>query len=282
MKKTPIGEIPVDWEVVKLGALAQRFINGGTPDTKIENYWDGDIPWITGADFANQKVAFIRRYISKEAIKNSSTNIIPQGSLLLVTRTGVGKIALAPFDIAISQDITGIVSNNNKTSSEYLFWALDFLSFRLKSTHQGTSINGILRNDLENFLIPLPPLPEQRKIAVILSSVDDAIDKTQTVIEQTKVLKKGMMQELLTRGIPGRHKKFKKTPIGEIPKEWEVVKLRTIADEVYRYPTYYNILYCEAGNGVPEIRGELIRKNGSLEPDKVKYRYIPKETSVIF
>jgi len=74
-----------------------------------------------------------------------------------------------------------------------------------------------------------PPLSEQKRIAAILSSVYEAIEKTKAVIEQTKVVKKGLMQELLTRGIPGRHKKFKKTVIGEIPEEWEVVRLRDIA-----------------------------------------------------
>ena len=70
--------------------------------------------------------------------------------------------------------------------------------------------------------ILLPPLPEQRKIAAILSSVDEVIEKTEAVIEQLQVVKKAMMQELLTRGLPGRHTRFKQTEIGEIPEEWEV------------------------------------------------------------
>lgn len=68
----------------------------------------------------------------------------------------------------------------------------------------------------------LPPLPEQRKIAAILSSVDEAIESTRAVIDQLGVVKKAMMSELLTRGIPGRHKRFKMTEIGEIPEEWEI------------------------------------------------------------
>jgi len=74
-----------------------------------------------------------------------------------------------------------------------------------------------------------PPLAEQRKIATILLSVDEAIEKTQAVIDQVQVVKKGLMQELLTRGLPGRHKKFKKTEIGEIPEEWEVCPLEQVA-----------------------------------------------------
>ena len=75
------------------------------------------------------------------------------------------------------------------------------------------------------FSFALPPHREQRKIAAILSSVDDAIEKTQAVIDQVQVVKRGLMQELLTRGMPGRHKRFKQTEIGEIPEEWEVVRL---------------------------------------------------------
>ncbi len=71
----------------------------------------------------------------------------------------------------------------------------------------------------------VPPLLEQRKISAILSSVDDAMEKTQAVIDQVQVVKRGLMQELLTRGLPGRHTRFKQTEIGEIPEEWSVVSL---------------------------------------------------------
>jgi type I restriction enzyme S subunit len=76
--------------------------------------------------------------------------------------------------------------------------------------------------------IALPPLPEQRKIAAILTAVDDAIAATEAVIEQLQVVKKAMMSELLTRGIPGRHTKFKQTEIGEIPEEWEARTLGSL------------------------------------------------------
>jgi type I restriction enzyme S subunit len=78
---------------------------------------------------------------------------------------------------------------------------------------------------LERLPLCLPPLPEQRKIAAILSSVDAAIEATEAVIQQLQIVKKAMMAELLTRGIPGRHTKFKMTEIGEVPEEWEVVPL---------------------------------------------------------
>jgi type I restriction enzyme S subunit len=73
-----------------------------------------------------------------------------------------------------------------------------------------------------------PPIREQKRIAAILSSVDDAIEATQAVIDQLQVVKKAMMAELLTRGLPGRHTKFKVTEIGQVPEEWEVVPLKEL------------------------------------------------------
>jgi len=83
---------------------------------------------------------------------------------------------------------------------------------------------------LEELEFLLPPLPEQRKIAAILSSVDEAIEDTQAVIDQLQVVKKAMMADLLTRGIPGRHKTFKQTEIGEVPEEWEISRLGDVGN----------------------------------------------------
>jgi restriction endonuclease S subunit len=75
-----------------------------------------------------------------------------------------------------------------------------------------------------------PPLPEQKKIAAILSSVDEVIAKTEAVIAQLQIVKKAMMEQLLTKGMPGRHTRFKQTEIGEIPEEWEVVELGSVGE----------------------------------------------------
>jgi len=197
-KKTEIGEIPEEWEVLTFKEIAKEFYNGGTPDTNNKQYWDGSIPWITGADFNNQKVARIRRYITEEGLKNSASNIISKGNLLVVTRTGVGKLAIAPFDIAISQDITGITFDSSKALPEYIYWYLNHKASTLVSMVQGTSINGILRGDLETVRIFLPSITEQKQIAEILSSIDNDIEKETSHKEQLESLKKGLMQVLLT------------------------------------------------------------------------------------
>ncbi|XXY15067.1 restriction endonuclease subunit S [Sorangium sp. So ce216] len=102
-------------------------------------------------------------------------------------------------------------------------------SYFLSCAKQTTNLASINSTQLRNFPIPIPPIGEQRKIAAILSSVEDAIEATQAVIDQLQVVKKAMMAELLTRGLPGRHKRFKKTEIGEVPEEWEIARLSEVA-----------------------------------------------------
>lgn len=96
-----------------------------------------------------------------------------------------------------------------------------------------TAVPIINKKTFSDVLLPVPPIKEQRKIAAILSSVDEAIEKTEAIIEQTEKVKKGLMQQLLTKGIG--HTKFKKTEIGEIPEGWEVVELQDLANPHDRY-----------------------------------------------
>ncbi|MCA9574914.1 MAG: restriction endonuclease subunit S [Sandaracinaceae bacterium] len=112
-----------------------------------------------------------------------------------------------------------------------LVWLYQLLrTIDLRSLNSATGVPGLNRNDAYLLAVSLPPLPEQRKIAAILSSVDEIIEKTEAVIAQLQVVKKAMMQELLTRGMPGRHTHFKQTEIGEIPEGWEVRRLEEVAE----------------------------------------------------
>lgn len=159
------------WNEFTLSELATDFINGGTPSTKVPAYWDGDIPWITGADVDDRAVSTARKHITKEAVLNSSTHVVPKNALLLVTRTGVGKIAKADYDIAISQDLTGIVLRKG-VDPDYAVYAIQSKMKSLARFQQGAIIKGLLRKDVENLVIPLPALSEQRRIVEILDQAD--------------------------------------------------------------------------------------------------------------
>ena len=135
------------WLNLTFGEICVSLLTGGTPDTSIAKYWSGSVPWITGADFLNQKIAEPRRYITEEAVHRSNTHIIKAENLLIVTRTGVGKVAIAPFDIAVSQDTTGVYFHEN-ISVDFMFYCIQSQIEELKKLNQGTSINGILKADL--------------------------------------------------------------------------------------------------------------------------------------
>jgi len=159
------------WPEFNLSKLTRQFISGGTPSTKKQEYWSGDIPWITGADFSDGEVVIGRRYINKNAVNNSATHIVPVGSILMVTRTSVGKIAIAPVDIAISQDITGIVPRQ-VVNSKFLVNAIRQRMDVILAAQRGATIKGVTRDDIKLLPIPLPALSEQRRIVEILDHAD--------------------------------------------------------------------------------------------------------------
>ena len=216
------------WTLTTLGTVALRLVSGGTPPTENQAYWAGSIPWVTGADFTDFGLGEFRRFVSEDAIKRTATNLIGKGALLIVTRTGVGKLAIAPCDIAISQDITGVYPDQNQVAVEFLYHRMRQGVEDLRKLNQGTSINGVVRKDLLNYRLDLPPLTQQHQIAEILSTVDRAIEQTEALIAKQQRIKTGLMQDLLTRGIDEHGNlrseqthQFKDSPLGRIPAEWE-------------------------------------------------------------
>ena len=271
-KKIIFDSVPAGWKIVTLGDVCAHTLNGGTPSTSNKNYWDGNIPWITSADILDQKIEIIRRFITKEAVQNSSTHVVPKGNLLITTRTGMGKLAVAPFDLAISQDITGFIPNDS-IEAEYLFGFLNGFNGFLQNLNQGTSINGITRKDLFSIAILLPPLQEQRKIAAILSSLGDVIDKTEKIIIKTDDLKRDLMNRLLSKGID--HTEFQSS--NGFPKEWKIAKIGDVAHVTklagFEFTDYFK--YTDEGE-IIALRALNI-KNGKLDLTNVKR--IKKEVS---
>ena len=219
------------WREIKLGALVETLVNGGTPSTNNPSYWQGTTPWISGADIVDQKVTEPRRYLSTDGTQNGSSHVVPAGTVLVVTRTGVGKVAMAPCDLAISQDFTGLIPRSDLVIGKYLYWWLASHPGKLGQLRQGTSINGILRNDLEELSLSLPPLSQQKAIVETLDSIATAIEKTEAVIAATEKLRSVLLEDLLTRGVPGWHTEWKQVAgLGRMPAGWASASLGAAAD----------------------------------------------------
>ncbi|MGB9804787.1 restriction endonuclease subunit S, partial [Desulfofundulus sp.] len=232
-KETEIGVLPEDWEVVRVGHVTIESYSGGTPSTKESAYWGGSIPWTTTALMGEEEIYLTtyQRLITERALNETSTRLAPKGSLLLGTRVGVGKAVIATFDIAVNQDITVLRLDTQKILPQFLAYGFktDLVRESLRGKVRGTTIKGIPRNDLLTLCIPLPPLPEQRKIAHVLSTIQRAIEMQDRVIAAARELKKSLMRHLFTYGpmpvdqidrVP-----LKETEIGPVPEHWEVVRL---------------------------------------------------------
>jgi type I restriction enzyme S subunit len=229
-----------DWVSTPFGALCQRIVNGGTPETDTPSYWSGDTPWITGADFTSRGLGEFRRYVTELGIRASATSVVKQGNLLVVTRTGVGKLAIAPCDVAISQDITGIYIDAQKADTEFVYYLLSRELDELKKLNQGTSINGIVRSDLERHSVWIPcSTAIQKKLAAVFSSIDIAIERTEALIAKHQRIKAGLMHDLFTRGVlpngqlrPRRSEApelYQTTTVGWIPSDWQLTGLQAMS-----------------------------------------------------
>lgn len=227
-------DLPYGWRMVRLGDLIGTN-QGGTPRKEETAYWDGNIPFLTGADLTDFRVGrnHARSFLTEAGLDSGQTTICEPGTLLLATRTRVGLAGIVSELMGASQDITCLYPNE-QVNPEFLCRSLLRLAPELQRLSRGTTIQGITREDVCSVPILLPTLAEQRAIADVLDSIDEAIERTEAVIAATETLRDSLLHELLTRGVPGWHTEWKDVPgIGTIPADWEVVRLGAVLNLDY-------------------------------------------------
>ncbi|HYW21871.1 MAG TPA: restriction endonuclease subunit S [Nodularia sp. (in: cyanobacteria)] len=193
--KSAIGSPFPDWQKKKLGELG-TFLGGGTPSTSQENYWTGKIPWISSSDLEEDSIykISITRFINETAIKESATKTVPPNSILIISRVGVGKIAVSKQELCTSQDFSNFTPNQGNIY--FIAYLLIFQKKNLLSISQGTSIKGFTNYDLSLLKIDFPCIEEQEKIANFLTAIDHKIETLTRHIDQTEQFKKGLLQKL--------------------------------------------------------------------------------------
>ena len=186
------------WEQRKLDDIAQSKIGGGTPKTSNESFWNGDIPWIQSSDLTEGDIKNIRinKYISSEAVESSSAKIIDKGAITLVTRVGVGKLAVVDRDFTTSQDFLSL-SGFDDCNVDFIAYQLYRLMQEKAKVLQGTSIKGITKNELldQEILMPLD-VKEQELINQVLSCSDKLITLHQRKLEHLQLQKKALLQQM--------------------------------------------------------------------------------------
>jgi len=221
------------WPTRPLGN-AGTWLSGGTPSKDNSAFWSGTVPWVSPKDMKAARIGDAIDHVSNAAVGNG-TRLVPSDTLLMVVRGMIlahtFPVALTTSEVAFNQDIKALQAARDFLPDFLLYWLQSRAAEILKLTDVAN--HGTRRLPTERLFAletPVPPLPEQRKIAAILSAVDAVIEKTEAVIESLQALKKAMMQELLTRGLPGRHTRFKQTEIGEVPEEWEVARVGEVCE----------------------------------------------------
>ncbi|MFS9150651.1 restriction endonuclease subunit S [Streptococcus infantis] len=185
-----------EWELLEINDLADDFQSGGTPKTNVQEYWDGDIPWIQSSDLETNCLFKIKvqKSISEKGLKNSSAKIIPKDSIAVVTRVGVGKLAVMRHEYATSQDFLSL--SNLKSNIEFTAYLLYRLLQKEVTQLQGTSIKGITKGELLSKKVLIPSLPEQQAIGAYFSNLDNLINSHQEKIIQLETLKKKLLQDM--------------------------------------------------------------------------------------
>ena len=268
------------WKKGRLGELCSIDI-GGTPSRSNPDFWDSSKEssnrWVSIRDLNRSVLVDTNEYISDSGVKHSNVKLQNPGTVLLSFKLSIGRVAFAGVPLYTNEAIAGL--NSEKIDLAFLFHGLhqwDLLQ-NVDQAIKGATLNKAKLKKIE-FEYPSSK-PEQAKIAEILSTVDRAIEQTEALIAKQQRIKTGLMQDLLTRGIDEHGNlrseqthKFKDSPLGRIPVEWEVKSLQSIAD-------YQNGRSFPSGaygiSGVRLVRPGNLSPNGWVVWDEKHTTHLP-------
>ncbi len=235
LKETEIGEIPRDWEVKKLGELIEEALIGSTPLKRVSRFWiSGNVPWLTSKEIEYGQINFIedtQEKVNKIALDETNLKLIPPNSLIISFTASVGKVAINKVPITTNQQFISFVLNN---TSNVLFYGYYFLIAKdiLESFSGATPFSFITKENALNIPVPYTPLPEQSRIAQVLSYFDDLIEnkkKQNEILEKTAIT---IFKSWFIDFEPFKDQEFVyNEELGkEIPKGWEVKRLGEVVE----------------------------------------------------
>jgi hypothetical protein len=175
-KKTAV-QMKSRWPMYKLGdkRIVQEIINGGTPDTTNQAYWNGDILWVTLEDMKQKYLYDTARKITKAGLENSNATLIPENAVVLSTRATIGRVAISKKVLTTNQGFKSFVCVSSALNPEYLYYLLEQHCHLLEDlVPAGTKYKEINTTAIQNFAIPVPPLDVQAKIVAECQKIDDS------------------------------------------------------------------------------------------------------------
>jgi type I restriction enzyme S subunit len=260
-----IGEIPSHWEYSPVKHFAEN-VNGSTPSSSEESYWNGDINWVTTDDLGklNQKyIIGTRRTITETGYKSCGTTIAPKGSVVISSRAPIGHLGILKIDACTNQGCKTLIPKN--INSEFLYYYLGIGRHELEALGQGSTFKELPTSALKGFKILSPPISEQNSIANYLdlktSQIDDLIAKKERLIHLLKEERTAIINQAVTKGLD-TNVPMKDSGIewlGEIPAHWKRARIKTlvkikVCDGPHETPEWKE-------DGIPFISAEAIKGN---------------------
>lgn len=267
-----------NWETVKLGDISE-VIGGGTPSTKNYDFWDGEIPWLTPKDLSGYKNRYIsrgERNISEKGLQNSSAKMLPKGTVLLTSRAPIGYLAIAENAVCTNQGFKSLVLKDNYLP-EFFYYLLKNNIEYIIGMSSGSTFAEISGKQVKALEFRVPTLPIQKKIAAVLSALDDKIELNnkinQNLEQQAQAIFKSWFIDFEPFG-------------GKMPDDWQEKRLTDIAD-------YTNGLAMqkfrpqEGEKGLPVLKIRELRQgfcdiNSESCTSGIKNEYIVHDGDVIF
>jgi len=229
-----IKNIPEHWNVLSLKRFSS-LVNGSTPQSATNEYWDGDIVWITPTDLGglNGKViSNSARRITEVGLNNCGASLTPKGSIILSTRAPIGHLALTDVQSCTNQGCKTIVPDLSRINNVYLYYYLFVFKEILQSLGQGSTFVELSSQNLKDFASVFPPLPEQQAVADFLdrktAQIDTLIEKKQRQIDLLQEQRTALINHAVTKGLNPKVK-MKDSGVewlGEIPSHWDLLHLR--------------------------------------------------------
>lgn len=230
-----------EWKQDIVKTFAESFA-GGTPNRSRNDFFNGDIPWISSGEVNQPYITDTKEKITEIGLENSSAKWIPKDSVLVAMYGATaGQVSKNLIKATSNQAVLALVPFKQLIDNDFLYYQIKQNKESILYLSQGSGQPNLSKDLIDNFIINVPvDSTEQRQIAQILSTADAVIEKTQAAIDKYKAIKQGMLHDLFTRGIDISTGKlrpkyeeapelYKESKLGMIPKEWDAKKIENLA-----------------------------------------------------
>lgn len=187
-------EFEGEWEEKRLGEVAE-IVGGGTPDTTIEEYWNGNIQWFTPSEIKASYVSKSERTITELGVQKSSAKLLPIGAILLTTRATIGETAITKNICTTNQGFQSLIVNKQSNNIFIANWIKRNTKELVKRSNGSTFLE-INKSEIEKIPISIPSKVEQNKIAIFLSLIDERIEAQRKIIEDLELLKSAIRDKV--------------------------------------------------------------------------------------